>query len=230
MYLLLQHLELTHPENGDSPFIARDASPAGKRNRSGSRASSIAGRGKHDRSRSVSPTFDEDVFLACPIKDCGEVIHSRELEDHMELHDVEHLSIDDINEAEGSGRNSPSLNHDRTRSPSFESQKRHISALQRAGEYLMVPAGEPEKRVHNKVLHLSGLKGLFMGPAPRKTRPAESGPISGSIKRLGVSLVLGTIYAPDSFKESRTGSSCFRRANAFVVVQAAVQRSPCSGY
>ena len=198
VYLLLQHLELTHPENGESPFIARDGSPVSRGKRSESRASSTSTGGKRSRSRSVSPALDADVFLACPIKDCEEVIHSRELEDHMELHDIEDLGIDEINGSGRSGRNSPSFHHSRTRSRSLESYKQHSSSHQRAGDYLTIPSGSSEKRVNNKLLNFGGLKGLFMGPAPRKTRPAEHGSVPGSVKRLGVSPIfdISTVLTP----------------------------------
>ena len=105
----LQHLELSHPENGESPFIARDASPLGQRKRSTSNASSRSPAGRGSRSNSLAPTSehaDGDFYVECPLR-CGEAVHIRELEDHMDLHDIESQGFDEIDGAGSSRHTSP---------------------------------------------------------------------------------------------------------------------------
>ena len=193
MYMLLQHLELSHPENGESPFIAREASPLGQRERSQSSASSRSATRRGSRSRSLTPTdqrYEEDVYVDCPLK-CGEAVHIRELEDHMELHDIEGQGLDEAEHANSATKNSP-VQYRRKKFNGVESLSRtagaeeHLSS-RRSGELLTVPE-VPGSRGHrdSSPLHHS-LKEFFLGPAPRKTRQTESKSKSGGVHRLGVS-------------------------------------------
>ncbi|KAM3071981.1 hypothetical protein ACMFMG_008448 [Clarireedia jacksonii] len=61
------HLETLHAEGGQSPFVARDESSTG-------------GMASHD----------DLQYTDCPIKECGEMVLTSELDSHIEMHDEEH--------------------------------------------------------------------------------------------------------------------------------------------
>ena len=191
--MLSQHLELSHPENGESPFIARDTSPASNHARSRSRPSSrsAVGRGSRSSSRAPHPEgVDEDVYVECPLK-CGEAVHIRELDDHIDLHDMEAQDSDENDRPSSSKCFSPAPSRRRSTSlgPPRETPSNHPSNY-RSGELLSVPNDiTNSSRKHKDESTLRSLQELFLGPAPRKTRPTESkAKQSGSIKRLGVGL------------------------------------------
>lgn len=60
------HMETLHAEGGQSPFVARDESGTG-------------GTADHD----------ELQYTNCPIRECGEMVLSSELDSHIELHGEE---------------------------------------------------------------------------------------------------------------------------------------------
>ena len=188
--MLMQHLELSHPENGESPFIAREESPVGSRRRctSDPRPQSVAGKGS--RSSSLAPAaerVDEDFYVDCPLR-CGEAVHIRELEDHMDLHDVESQGFDDIEQAASSRHASPVPLA--RRSSSIERPIRDYGtgerpSSRRSGELLAASDGAvPRRNRESSTLH--NLKELLLGPAPRKTRPIEARSKTGAVRRLGV--------------------------------------------
>lgn len=188
--MLLQHLELSHPENGESPFIARDASPLGQRKRSTSNARSRSPAGRGSRSNNLAPTSehaDRDFYVECPLR-CGEAVHIRELEDHMDLHDIESQGFDEFDGA-GSSRHTSPVPFGRRSSSMGRSmldtsiQRRPSS--RRSGEQLTVP-DDPEPRRRREGSPLRNFKDLLLGPAPRKTRPAEAKARTGTVRRLGV--------------------------------------------
>ena len=192
MYMLLQHLELSHPENGESPFIAREASSLEQRKRSRSSTSSRSATGRGSRSSSLTPCneqHDEDTFyVECPLK-CGEAVHIRELDDHMELHDIEGQGLDDVEEASPIPETPPlqwrKKRTSSTEGPSHNTGTENHLTSRRSGELLSVPAVSTS-RGHRDHSPLHNLKELFLGPAPRKTRPIDSKAKSASVRRLGV--------------------------------------------
>ena len=193
MYMLLQHLELSHPEDGESPFIAREASPPGQRRRSRSSASSRSAVGRHNRSNSLTPTTElqhgDDFYLDCPLK-CGEAVHIRELDHHLELHDIEDLSFDEMEQACSDRQNASASHFRESRSLERAARERAASdqpSSRRSGELLALPDSS-RSRKHPDSSSFRSLKECVLGPAPRKTRHTEFKPKPGSVRRLGVCL------------------------------------------
>jgi len=98
-YFLLQHVELIHPENGESPFVVKDAS--------------IADQGlgrvspKHDEEAEwsngqtlLSAKSSEGNYLDCPYG-CGESILSGELQVHQDLHVAEGMALEEYSHPAG---------------------------------------------------------------------------------------------------------------------------------
>jgi hypothetical protein len=87
-YFLLQHVELIHPENGESPFIVKDDEPG--------RASSDPeltnnNHGKQDQSSAASL---QDEYIDCPHR-CGERVSRAELSSHTDFHMAEEMALDE---------------------------------------------------------------------------------------------------------------------------------------
>ena len=211
--MLVQHVELSHPENGESPFIARDASPAGQQRRPTSNASSRSDAGRGSRSSSLAPTPNEadgDFYVDCPLR-CGEAVHMRELEDHMDLHDIEGQCFEETEHASPSRHASPVSRIKRsnsTEAPARDAVARERSSSRRAGELLHVPR-ETTLTKHHESPSRHGLKELLLGPAPRKTRPLQATAKHGGVRRLGVgSLVTLRLTLAERFEESGAGAPC----------------------
>ncbi|KAA6412105.1 MAG: hypothetical protein FRX48_04255 [Lasallia pustulata] len=81
----MQHVELCHPENGESPFIATQ-NKAGRRpfpeDDSGSASTTDA------------PSEDDEEYVEC-LHGCGEAVTITELPNHMELHEDEGTAFDE---------------------------------------------------------------------------------------------------------------------------------------
>ena len=191
MYILMHHLEMNHPENGSSPFVARDESPRGRQSQSRSRTRYPSGlsRERWSRSHSLTPSVDgviEDVFVECPVN-CGEAVHIRELEDHMDLHEIEDSSFDGASRP-GSSRCTSPRPESRGKADPEPTLKSPPSTSRRSSK-LYVPQNRDSSRGKRKDYSmLSGLKKLFKGPVPRETRPILPPTRLGAVKRLGVGL------------------------------------------
>lgn len=186
VYFLMQHLELSHPENGESPFIARNASPLHQpsSSRSGSRSRQLAVR--TSRSRSITPSLEdggEDFYVECPA-DCGEAIHIRELQDHMDLHEIEGLAVDDPRQSDDYGGRREASPYRSRGSRSTSSERHSLLALPEECSSIVQ---SPSKNIREPSA-FGSLKDLLLGPAPRKTRPVQQKPKPGSVRRLGVGL------------------------------------------
>ena len=191
MYALVHHLEMNHPENGSSPFATREEGSIGCRSRSKSHTRSLSGssRERSSRSHSITPSLEgitEDVYVECPV-DCGEAVHIRELEDHMELHDIEELAFEGPSRP-SSSRNTSPRPPDR-KSLSLEHTLGPDSLATGNSSRLAVPRVQrPLDRKSKDYSLFGGLKQLLLGPAPRRTRPTLPNATSGIAKRLGVCL------------------------------------------
>jgi len=80
-YFLMQHVELCHPENGESPFMVKEG--AGRQEE-----------GVNDvESTSTSDVSSEDEeYIEC---ECGESVVLKEFESHTELHRDEGMALDE---------------------------------------------------------------------------------------------------------------------------------------
>ena len=191
-YELIYHIELNHPENGESPFFARDPSPPRHRSQSitPSDTGSISDQDRQPfdlRHLSAPGPNDEEAYVDCPAN-CGEVVHIRELEDHMDLHDDEDMILDDA-----TGRNvSPSST---TRRSLSADPTRRIELVQSASSNSIpkskhsASSSQKSRRVkRRKDSTLTALKNYFMGPPPKMTRTNNVKAKQGGTIRLGVSL------------------------------------------
>ena len=192
MYILMHHLELFHPENGLSPFMVRERSQSRHRSRSRStrRSTSSSGEGNATgRSRSLPASVDngdEDIYIDCPM-DCGEAVHIREIQDHLDLHDIESQAHDGPQQRRS---RSPSA-HSSHRGEASDTQASAGTKVfdRRADTTLTVPTAQRSSRRTREPPTHGGLKSLFLGPAPRKIRSSQHTPQPGTVKRLGVTLL-----------------------------------------
>lgn len=193
VYLLLKHVEFSHNDQ-DSPFMAREASPNPTR-RERSSSTRIRSRSNIGRNyRDSSPAYDEGVYVDCPLQ-CGEFIHIREMDDHIELHEIEGLGLDELDgspgPAYGSRNASPRPGSRRARTPSHDMDV-HLNSY---GGFLKTPDSKAERKHASAAAGLEGLRDLVLGPSSKKHRHRELSKKSDMVKRLGVSSIL---YGCDS--------------------------------
>lgn len=192
IYMLYQHVELSHNDQ-ESPFMETEPGPIRGGPSSRSRSRSNSGRNRLES----SPSPDDDVYVDCPLR-CGEAVHIRELDNHMDLHEIESLSLDEIDKspgpAYGSRHASPRPSSGRARTPSYDFDFSPPNQS-RAG-FLLVPDSKASGKQLSKAATLGGIKDFVLGPAAKKNRPIESDSKSGTIKRLGVccSMLLDSTY------------------------------------
>ena len=84
-YFLMQHVELCHPENGESPFIATQAKVVPR---------PFPEDGSGSASTTDVPSEDDEEYVECPHR-CGEAVTVTELPNHMELHQDEGMAFDE---------------------------------------------------------------------------------------------------------------------------------------
>lgn len=84
-YFVMQHVELCHPENGESPFIATqdtvDRRPFPEADSDSASTTDV-------------PSEDDEEYVQCPRR-CGEAVTITELPNHMELHQDEGMAFDE---------------------------------------------------------------------------------------------------------------------------------------
>jgi zinc finger-containing ubiquitin peptidase 1 len=86
-YFLMQHVELIHPENGESPFIVRDDDRQSRAYCSEDEAAA-----QQDEQRPLSRNSRENEYVKCPY-DCGELVPSAELPSHQDFHLAEGMAL-----------------------------------------------------------------------------------------------------------------------------------------
>lgn len=84
-YFLMQHVELCHPENGESPFIAKHGTVQPR---------PFSGGDSESASTTDVPSEDDEEYVKCPHR-CGEAVTITELSNHMELHQDEGMAFDE---------------------------------------------------------------------------------------------------------------------------------------
>ena len=71
--ILLQHVNLIHPEDGDAPYLVKEG---------------------QEQPQQIQPMEGAHDWVECP---CGEFCLLAEFQDHLDLHDAEDAELDDIN-------------------------------------------------------------------------------------------------------------------------------------
>jgi zinc finger-containing ubiquitin peptidase 1 len=174
-YSLLQHVELIHPENGESPFIATEQDEEESRSSSSKQESSgkeVALQDKQTQSSSTLSLENPATYIECPYN-CGELVASAELTSHTDFHLAENMAFEEetlrpLQFSTGACNDEQAVNdissHFSTDIP---------KALRRDDNSFRTLT--PRK---------SSLKELLFGGSPRRTPTKVSG---GGTKRLGVS-------------------------------------------
>jgi hypothetical protein len=188
-YFLLQHVELVHPENGESPFIVTQSNEVdGCASSSGARIAESADKGesvKHEPkeaaldqgqtlSQSISSPDKAHRYVECPYS-CGELVASAELTSHTDFHLAEKMALEDEAEEYSVGAYNDAQ--------AIKNMSTHFStdipkALRRDHMDRSSRTSTPRK---------SSLKELLFGGSPRRTPTKVSG---GGTKRLGVSRIV----------------------------------------
>lgn len=178
-YFLLQHVELIHPENGESPFIAteRDDNNDEESHSSSSNQENneMEGALQHGQTvPSTAPSLNSPAtYIECPYN-CGELVISTEITSHTDFHLAENMafeeeSIHPVQFSTGACNDEQAV----------KDMSTHFStdipkALRRDDDSL-----------RSSTSRKSSLKELLFGGSPRRTPIKVSG---GGTKRLGVSL------------------------------------------
>ncbi len=179
-YFLLQHVELDHPENGESPFIATehdDNKEKEEESRSSSRNqgnNEMEGALQHGQTTpsTASSMNSPATYIECPYS-CGELVASAEITSHTDFHLAENMAFEEavhpVQFSTGACNDEQAVKDIST----------HFStdipkALRRDDDSL-----------RSSTLRKSSLKELLFGGSPRHTPTKVSG---GGTKRLGVSL------------------------------------------
>lgn len=107
-YFLLQHVELVHPEDGDSPFIVQDEHPDPSPGLHGGFLGESSGRvgakdhlppRKESSNHPISNLTSQGLampaeYVDCP-RNCGESVIRQDLASHMDLHFAENMALDE---------------------------------------------------------------------------------------------------------------------------------------
>ena len=176
-YFLLQHVELVHPENGESPFIAteRDGDEEGRSSSSNQENNEMQGALQQGQTApsTGSSMNSPATYIECPYN-CGELVASAEITSHTDFHLAENMAFEE--EAIRPVQFSTGACNDEQ---AVKDISTHFStdipkALRRDDDSLR--SSTPRK---------SSLKELLFGGSPRRMPTKVSG---GGTKRLGVSL------------------------------------------
>lgn len=181
-YFLMQHVELTHPENGESPFIVKDdvepAPPAS------SSTKDQEGATEADRNKEFDATEHRrnlHEYVECP-KACGERLLAAELPSHMDMHIAEDLALEDAGVARQQDLTRESITEAPTQ-PDVSSvfSTRLPKALRNYSQ--LEPKTPPKDSQRRRI----SLKDLFFeslsSPETKKKRGRKS---DGAARRLGV--------------------------------------------
>ena len=222
MYFLLQHLELSHPENGESPFIAIEdgsASPPEDKVRQSSGTSEST----------ASAYEEEDVYVQCPGQ-CGESVILAELPNHMDLHGAEDMASFDLR---SSSISQDGCLHLLKANPSDVQSNVQSHSPPSSDVLLSTPCTESfhassDQRPHKASLGPRNWREALLGRTRKKTKVLVSNSSHVSARRLGVSLFhipLLPTYLSNTMQKSELGPHAFEeRMPAWLLQQ--LQQGP----
>ena len=173
-YFLLQHVELIHPENGDSPFIATEhGEDVGRSSSSNQENNEKEAALQQEQTLPSCPSSTESsaTYIECPYS-CGELVASAELTSHTDFHLAENMAFEEETLRPLQFSTGACNNEQAVRDISAHFSTDLPTALRRDNESVQTPT--PRK---------SSLKELLFGGPPRRTPTKISG---GGTKRLGV--------------------------------------------
>jgi hypothetical protein len=177
-YFLMQHVELIHPENGESPFIVTDDGRPSRAYHSEDEETA-----QQDDQRPLSRNSKDNEYVECPY-DCGELVPSAELSSHKDFHVAEGMALTEAGLP--SGAQLTGLCNDtqavRNISNHFTTDiPKSLRNLDQRG---------PSTPPRNYTKKRSPLKDLLLGSpsSPRRRGPVKSEAVTdGGTRRLGVS-------------------------------------------
>jgi hypothetical protein len=192
-YFLVQHVELLHPENGQSPFIAEDEiiQPYSSSLRPIQEGKQLEEGAKDNNSLPNGAPLSHD-YVECPI--CSEFIVSAESATHRDLHVAENIQTMEWAEVSGEHHssglelsNGPCNDADALQdiANSFTTEIPH--SLRNYGEMKGHKSGDKRRRV--------SLKDLLLGSPPRRSPSKSVSPYK--TRRLGVGAFLHKIPRAD---------------------------------
>lgn len=172
----MQHVELVHPETGDSPFVVKDE---GEKRKSVDRVGEGAG------SRGATAG---DGYIEC---ECGETVLLSDFSSHSDLHLAEGMAFE---EAEKAGLNSDTTILSREQSYYSDADtlasKRSTDASSYSSNHSS-PGSNPRSRsrgaIHKHPYSIKDWANVLLGSSP-PPRPKTTKARRKSTKRLGVGL------------------------------------------
>ena len=181
-YFLLQHVELCHPENGVSPFLANDAA--------------VVSDAQLDESNTGCPTDShpmdhaDEAYMICP-RGCGESVTLAELPNHMEMHFAEGVAIDGNGMTDaGDDEDDLQLRDDRTLDRQLEARF-DTSLPESLRNYEPLP--ERQTQTHRNGQHkreLPDWRKLLLGSSSSKSKHRSAKAKHAAVRRLGASRLL----------------------------------------
>lgn len=178
-------METVHPEDGESPFVAKDAA-------------SIA----------ALVSFDDEPgekYASCPVEGCGEALLVAELPSHIEMHGEEQDSGDDQ-----SSRSSKRLKLEPEIEAAFDTKLSH--ALRNLEDVNERPPSETRSSDRHAATK-AAWKGILKMPETSSKLEKTSTTSKSTRRRLGVSVALVTANSSllrdaDTLVEIRTWPLC----------------------
>lgn len=183
-YFLMQHVELIHPENGESPFIVKDESvaaqglgrPSPKQNEEAAWS---------DGQPLLSTKSSTNKYIDCP-HGCGESILSDELQVHQDLHFAENMAMDECEQPTGLELSTGPCIEEQALQEISKTFSTDLPRSLRNHDQL-----QPSTPSSGKKRTRPSLKELFLG-SPSSSSPRErtpKTPTPGKTRRLGVRLL-----------------------------------------
>ena len=94
-YFMLQHVELIHPEDGESPFLVTEEEPSrAYQHEPDGEKETAKGNGPKDGSTQPFDSSKRDEYVECP-HECGEFVLSTDLSTHLDFHIAEKMAVVD---------------------------------------------------------------------------------------------------------------------------------------
>lgn len=184
-YFLVQHVELCHPENGTSPFIASEDTFDNQRN--SSLCENAAGYNSQTPTHTDTPildgsdTKDPSSYVECPTG-CGEAIRAAELSSHLDLHVAEGIALDEISPQ-------PTKSHHQVDIPR-ELQDVDLYGDDELDSQFGQSYGDRDDMLESKYSSKAGKRSrdraVNLKPSKQKTKSIKTRSSGGSSRQLGV--------------------------------------------
>ena len=179
LYFLMQHVELIHPENGESPFIVRDGDRSSRPYHGEDEETA-----QQENQWPLPRTSKENEYVECPYE-CGELVPVVELSSHKDFHVAEGMALADAG-LPSEVRSSTGPYND---AEGLEDISNHFTTdIPKSLRNL--DKDSPSTPPRNYVKKRSPLKDLLLGSpgSPRRRGPVKSEAVTdGRTRRLGVS-------------------------------------------